>query len=548
MKKNLSFTWNIDDYPINFPVELRPIYEKTYIKNRKFYTNWNDKIGKKYKKDIDWWVSLPSFRNPYVNDLLNYTTVLDTIKLIKFDQLKILTKSKQMSNVINSNFSSNKINAEFNGKNNFLEKINNFFKSTLFQIIIYFYINIFIEKFKPNSSKKIILVDAFVTSKKNQNLNFYNGLKNVKNSEILIVPTFVPTLNFVRLFRLINHLNTKEKKYMFKEHYLKISDIFYSFLHILRRKKFLKEKFKYKKINVSKIMHEKINNFNDFYSINIGILNYKFFFRLSENKINIFKSINWFENQIIDKGWNLGFRTFFEKFEKNSFGYQDFNRHYNLISNSASPIESSSKVTPEKVIVISKLFTKIAREFFKKQKVIIGETWRFKNLLKYKCPPPNKKNKILLALCGLEEIDKILLKLVIGVCNSDKSIKIIVKAHPILDVRKIIPNSDLPENLIVSNENLQTNLHKSFISITAGPSSVLLESVCMGVFVILPEIESGTKENAKIFKAYNKRLFMVKNTNELLNKINYLKKNKNKLKIKKQNLINFNSKNLVDIN
>ena len=204
MKKNLSFTWNIDDYPINFPVELRPIYEKTYIKNRKFYTNWNDKIGKKYKKDIDWWVSLPSFRNPYVNDLLNYTTVLDTIKLIKFDQLKILTKSKQMSNVINSNFSSNKINAEFNGKNNFLEKINNFFKSTLFQIIIYFYINIFIEKFKPNSSKKIILVDAFVTSKKNQNLNFYNGLKNVKNSEILIVPTFVPTLNFVRLFRLIN--------------------------------------------------------------------------------------------------------------------------------------------------------------------------------------------------------------------------------------------------------------------------------------------------------------------------------------------------------
>ena len=36
--------------------------------------------------------------------------------------------------------------------------------------------------------------------------------------------------------------------------------------------------------------------------------------------------------------------------------------------------------------------------------------------------------------------------------------------------------------------------------------------------------------------------------NDILNKINYLKKNKNKLKIKKQNLINFNSKNLVDIN
>ena len=92
---------------------------------------------------------------------------------------------------------------------------------------------------------------------------------------------------------------------------MKISDLFFSFLHILRRRKFLNSKFNYKKLDISELVWKEIKNFNDFYSINIGLLNYKFFFRLTEKKVNICKSINWFENQIIDKGWNLGFRKFY---------------------------------------------------------------------------------------------------------------------------------------------------------------------------------------------------------------------------------------------
>jgi len=50
MKKNLSFTWNIDDYPINFPVELRLIYEKTYIKIENFIQIGMIKLVKSIKK------------------------------------------------------------------------------------------------------------------------------------------------------------------------------------------------------------------------------------------------------------------------------------------------------------------------------------------------------------------------------------------------------------------------------------------------------------------------------------------------------------------
>ena len=70
--------------------------------------------------------------------------------------------------------------------------------------------------------------------------------------------------------------------------------------------------------------------------------------------MNIYKSFNWFENQIIDKGWNYGFRKYFPKNQLNSYGYQDFNKHFNLLSNSPSKLEKSSKVIPNKIIIISK--------------------------------------------------------------------------------------------------------------------------------------------------------------------------------------------------
>ena len=144
------------------------------------------------------------------------------------------------------------------------------------------------------------------------------------------------------------------------------------FLHlvtILEERNFSINIYYYKSINISELVNEEILNYDDFYSINNGLLNYKFFYRLSKNKVNVLKSFNWFENQIIDKGWNLGFRNFFQINQKNSYGYQDFNKHFNLISNSPSKIEKFSKVTPEKIIIISHYFKKNNERIYKKSKI-----------------------------------------------------------------------------------------------------------------------------------------------------------------------------------
>ena len=178
--------WNIESLPINFPNFIRKKYEINYIKNRSKYTNWVDLIGKNYKTSIDWWMTLPSYRNPYESNLLNYLTVLDTLNQLKKDKIKIniFTHSQSMAYTMNFYFK-NKFQVNLVKKWNFLRIIKNFLKSTLFQLVLFFLINILIKKRKSKPNEKIIIVDQFITLKRDQNLNFYQSFRDTKKTKTL---------------------------------------------------------------------------------------------------------------------------------------------------------------------------------------------------------------------------------------------------------------------------------------------------------------------------------------------------------------------------
>ena len=93
-----------------------------------------------------------------------------------------------------------------------------------------------------------------------------------------------------------------------------------------------------------------------------------------------------------------------------------------------------------------------------------------------------------------------------------------------LDVKDIIPDFRLPNNMIVIEENLQKILSKSLVSITAGPSSAILESINLKTFLILIDVEAGTKKNTEIFNLKKSQYVIVENAFELIKKINSLKR------------------------
>ena len=525
--------WNIEEQPIFFPNEVKKIYEKIYRLNRLKYTNWIGKISRSNKNNIDWWMTKPTLRNPYTSNLLNYITVIETLEEINNKNIEITTSSNEMKLILFKYFkkkSNIKIHIQKKDNSFFQNNILSFFKCFFFQLFIFIFIKFFVVKKKYNKDNNYTLIDTFLTLDKRFNNELYPIVPKKNDKQVLFVPTIIHTLRFYRLIKLILKMDTSN--YLFKEHYLTFKDLFFCFFHFYRKKKFLKNTYYYKKYNLSKIVNEEINSYDNFNSIITGILNFNFFKNIS-NFLSVKKSINWFENQVIDRGWNLGFRTFFKKHEKNSFGYQNFTRHYNLISFSPSEFENKSKVTPEKIIVISKFFHKISKEFFKKQISILGPTNRFKNISKTKIKNSKKRNQIILILSGIREIDRSLIKFVLNACLLDKKFKVYVKDHPIMPLNKIISLKNIPTNLIPVNQKLDNLLKKSFISITSGPTSAIQESYIMNNFLILPKIEVGTEINASRLKLNPKNIFIVKNTFEFLKVIKFITKNNIKFKRKK---------------
>ena len=77
--------WDTDNHPCQFNDKIKKIYNNEIRNNRKQFTNWIGRISEKfYKNNLDWHISTPASRNPFVSNLYhNICTTKTFIKLIK---------------------------------------------------------------------------------------------------------------------------------------------------------------------------------------------------------------------------------------------------------------------------------------------------------------------------------------------------------------------------------------------------------------------------------------------------------------------------------
>lgn len=545
MIKN-NFFWNISNYPADYPKKIREIYYKNNLKIRKPFTEWVGKIGKKFHMDIDWWSTSAISRNPYLSKLYHYACVVETFKeLIKTkQQFKVLVESKNLKIILLKLLNNNYKKSNIFLKNNitFLKRNLDILKSIFFTLIIYLYLNLFIKKKKVKYDKKIILIDTFVFGSMIEGERLYKGLDKIvnKSNNVYFVPTFLPTRNFYELKIAIRLL--KKKNYLFKEHYLKFNDIIYAFSHIFRVKKYLINFKTFKKINFSELIKEEIKKCDDYYSIISSILNYRFAKRLSLTKFPLKKTIDWFENQTCDKGWNFGFRKFFPKIKTQGYqGYLFYGQYLNTLPSKA---ESIAKVIPEEIIVISKSYIKIKKEFFSNLKVVTGPTFYFNDLER----KFTKKNniKLLLILSGIYSLDSKLINWISFSLSKNKNLFVTIKPHPILPFEKI-KNNDLDKfvnRYYVSNEKLNLILKKTKVVVCSGPTSGTLESIAYGCYLICPILEPYDQINMTLLRIPKKNYKLVYNKIDLINEITKVYNKKMSLKKMKFLFTKTNSKNI----
>ena len=160
IKKNLI--WNLDnDFVFPSPL-VKKINFQAKKNNRNRFNNWIGKISSRYSKQLDWWLTIPSSRNPYLSNLYNYICKIEAIeKLMQMKYpIEVKTSSKGLFTILKKKSKKypNLLTIHFKKEKDY----NSIYilKSIFFYIFIFFSIKL-LKKKKINLSNNSILMENF---------------------------------------------------------------------------------------------------------------------------------------------------------------------------------------------------------------------------------------------------------------------------------------------------------------------------------------------------------------------------------------------------
>ena len=526
--------WDTLSQPYDYNILIRNIYFQKKKILRKTYNNWIEKISKPFSSDIDWWVNVIGERNNLNSDLFHYFCILETLNELKKKKIKIETikvNSAHLKKIIlKKNFLVRNIITEKLIKKDFLIIL----KIILYQIFVF----ILAKFYKKNVNSEISIIDYFIVGNNLSTKRYYGELEDkIKHENVFFVPTIVNT-KILDLISLVKNIKYK-KNFFLKESLIDISNFFQSITYFTRLKKFNK---KYKNIfnyDLSEIVLDELQSLRNYNTIIISLNNYFFFKSLKRKNFKIKTSVNWFENTAVDKGWNFGLNKFFKNV--NSYGYQGFTCYKDFLCLDPVKHEVQYKLIPNKIIIIGKKYFKPKLEFYNKLKILQGYAFRFDYLTKQHL---KKKNLILVCL----NLDKKINTDIINTIKQSqflKNKKITFKTHPALKINK---KDFINKDYIISKESFEYLIRRSKALITAGSSSIIIESICNGVPVIVPFKDYMTQFSLEMIDL-PKKLYRVSEDKKNFDKnLNYFLNKKSILTIKNINNIKKNYFNLNENN
>ena len=349
--------------------------------------------------------------------------------------------------------------------------------------------------------------------------------------------------NIFKLYKVYEQLRTNYKNYLIKDDYLKLKNIVYSINHFFRKKRISIPDYKILNVNIKSLVIEELNNHHSsFFSSVESQLNYFFIQNLKKNKINIKLSIDWFENQIIDRGWNYGMNIHYPN--TRNIGYRGLVPGKLYLSQMYPTInEYENKMLPTEIVVLGKKFKFEANKFLKKNIIKIGPAFRFKYLWDKKFQKNNISNKNILVALPISYEDSISILKLIDKISIIKyfNFNYLVKLHPtmnkkiLLEKCKFHPN----ENIYFIKDQVNNYFNSSFVMIS-GMTSVSLEAIIYNLPVIVVMSTFNLNLNT-IPNAVNKKLWkLCYDLNDLKESIKFYKN----IKLAKQ--ITINSKNILN--
>lgn len=391
-------------------------------------------------------------------------------------------------------------------------------------------------------NNKIILIDKFVFPGYIETDRYYNNLINYVDSEHKNNIYFVPALLHFKLFELSNVYSRLEKSdinYLFKEKFLNLSDIIDAFMFFKRKKNIILKENYICDCEISDIiLNELKDNMISYAAAIESLLNIKFIKNISKLKINVQLSIDWFENQINDRGWNYGFNKYYPNIE--TIGYRGLIPSDLLFSEMYPTIdEDINNMLPKKICVIGSALIPAIKKYNNNIKIDVAPAFRFQHLWKSN-HLPNKDELIIFIALPINFDDSVDIFNLIIESHKNKKLKkykFFLKLHPTTSYSQIIKsiNYPLPKEFKIVEGNTEQILMKANIMVS-GMSSICLESIAVGIPLLVIE-----NKNKLIYRTIpneiSKNLYRVcKSERDFIDSINYFE-NLNE-SLKQKNIMN----------
>jgi hypothetical protein len=469
------------------------------VKIRRKYVEFLADLGEGQEKNPYWWTLNFVSRNTLISPLFKNLCLLTLLKS-KIDKGKIPNKiilgSLGMKKLLDNYKRDNNYNfdIDYRGKNNFfivLQRFFNFIKVALNLFLRWFFSIEIYNKVKETFHEDIVLLDIFIFRDSIENDVFkdryYPGLLDYvslkEKRKLFYLPSFYDIWNYGKFFKKVRQ---SAFNFILKEEYLKLVD-YIKALKLPFEMRFSITKKIFEGFDISKLIDEEILNDRVSNSSINGILNYLFVNRLNEKNVRVKTFINWFENQAIDHGYNIGFQEFYK--DSNLHGYLGTPLQNNYLSIYPTEQERINKVIPKDIFVIGNGYTGKVKEFCRKLSVTVAPAFRYTGLWKDRnFYPDNYKYTILIALpILLDESD-----MMIEMSNSmAKEIKIEnccfqIKPHPAQNTVKLKKkwSQKLLPNFSFISGDFNSCIEKADVLISAASSSCL-EAVAKGIPVIV---------------------------------------------------------------
>ena len=348
----------------------------------------------------------------------------------------------------------------------------------------------------PNQS--LVLIDTFLMPGYIDNDrwygSFWDNLSKEQKLETFFVPTFVLT-PFKDIIFLYRRAQLSVRNYIFKENYLTLKDVIFAFRHTKRIRKIKIQKISLLGYEFSSLVEEELNNNSDINTVIESILTYRFIDRFNQAGVEVRLAIDWFEGQVLDKAWNMGFKNYFPKTKK--IGYRPTESFPLYLSSYPIPIEREAHVIPDIMALQGKGTVFTVKEFLPNLDTIVIPSFKSQYVWKFKENKLNQSKYMVLVTLPISiNYSILIINRLINVCNAipikSDTIKLLIKPHPAQSLNKIknkLPK--LPNFISLTEEkSFVTLLYSTNLLITEA-SSTCLEAMACGIPVIMMENEEG---------------------------------------------------------